>query len=81
MSSPSQTVTAGKTGRRFTMSTLSGTLASGSTPSAREATSADSHARKQAVTHEFHLLSRLRYGPSWNCRRLSAHATSAEVTA
>ncbi len=25
------------------------------------ATSADSHARKQAVTHEFHLLSRLRY--------------------
>jgi serine/threonine protein kinase len=27
----------------------------------QEATSADRHARKQAVTHEFHLLSRLRY--------------------
>ena len=83
MSSPSQTVTAGKTGRRFTMSTLSGTLASGSTPSAREATSADSHARKQAVTHEFHLLSRLLALDSTRLNRLvarEAKETRKEIT-
>ena len=43
------------------MSTPNATPASAFTPLGQGATSADIHARKQAVTYEYHLLSRLRY--------------------